>query len=65
MTAPSRVSYTLEEAAAVTGISLSTIRRARAEGALRFHYVTAKPVILLADLLTWIESAPTERAVSA
>lgn len=59
---PSRVSYTLDEAATATGISISSIRRAQAEGALRFHYVTAKPVILHDELIAWIQSAPTERA---
>lgn len=62
MTAPARVSYTLDEAAAATGVSARSIRRAQADGALRFHYVTAKPVILHDDLIRWIESAPIERA---
>jgi excisionase family DNA binding protein len=55
-----KVSYTLDEAAATTGVSVRTLRRAQAEGALRFHYVTAKPVILHGDLIAWIEAAPIE-----
>lgn len=57
-----RISYTPLEASKVTGISLDTIRVAYRSGELVAHYRTPKrPVILRADLIAWIEAAPTER----
>lgn len=40
-----RLSYTLQEACAVTGLSESTFRRRAKEGKLRFHRVGGRVVI--------------------
>lgn len=57
-----RVSYPIRDAAAATGYSESTIRRAIASGDLVVHYPADRPVILAEDLRAWVASAPTERA---
>jgi predicted DNA-binding transcriptional regulator AlpA len=57
-----RVSYPIRDAAAATGYSESTIRRAVAAGELPVHYPAQRPVILAEDLHAWVAGAPTERA---
>lgn len=56
------VSYELAGAAAATGLSDRTIRKAIKDGDLTAHYLGTKPVITVADLADWIESLPTEVA---
>lgn len=53
------VAVGIEDAAALVGMSVDTIRRAIRANALIAHYPTKRPVILVDDLRTWIESAPT------
>jgi hypothetical protein len=59
-----KVSYTLAEAVAATGISEPTIRAAVANGDLIANYVgekATKPVFRAVELDAWIASLPTER----
>lgn len=64
MTDIDRLAYSVDEAAAAVGLSSKTLRRAQADGELRFHFPTSKPVVLRADLEAWIQSAPTSRRTS-
>lgn len=59
-----RVSYTVRDAAAATGYSESTIRRAIDAGDLVVHYPADRPVILADDLHAWVADAPTVRSAS-
>lgn len=58
-----KLSYSLQEAAETTGLSLRSIRRAVDGKYLAVSYPPPidKPVILLSTLLAWLESAPNER----
>lgn len=63
-----RVSYTLAEAVAATGISERTIRGAIEDGVLVANYVGAKaskPVLRAVELDAWIASLPTRRGAVA
>jgi hypothetical protein len=68
MTAP--VSYSLEGAAAATGLSMKTISRAIHAGDLPVTYPRvngrplAKPVILAVALQEWVASGAPERAAA-
>lgn len=55
----SQAAYTVQQVAQLTGLSVSTIRAAYRSGNLTVHYVTARPVVLHADLLAWLSAAPT------
>lgn len=55
-----KVSYNLNEAAAVTGYSTSTLRIAIRRHDLIARYANRKPVILGEELLDWLRSLPTE-----
>lgn len=54
------ISVTVQQAASLTGISHDVIQRAIRASALVAHYPSSRPVILLSDLHSWIESSPTE-----
>lgn len=57
------ISYSYDEAAIATGISVSALRAAVRNGEVPVHYPTpGKPVFLPEDLTAWIAAAPTERA---
>lgn len=56
-----KLSYSFEEAAAATGYSERTIRRAVADNRLVARYANSKPVITADDLRAWLQSLPTER----
>ena len=56
------LSYSVQDAAAVCGVSPDTIRRAIRAKELPVRYPTSRPVILRADLEAWLSAAPTERA---
>lgn len=58
MTTP-RIAYRPKEAAELVGVSETTIRDAYRSGALRVHYLTSQPRITHADLMAWVEAAPT------
>ena len=55
------VSYNVDAAAKATGIGVSRIKEAMANGDLVAHYNGVRPVIRAVDLDEWIESLPTER----
>lgn len=55
-----RIAVTRDQAAELVGLSSRTILRAIRSGELVEHYVSAKPVILIDDLRSWIQSAPTQ-----
>lgn len=54
-----QISATIPQAAEMVGLSADVIRRAIRSGELVPRYPTSRPVILLADLRAWVESAPT------
>jgi len=56
----SRLAYTIDEAAAATGYSASTIRTAIRRNNLLARYANTKPVILIDELQDWLRSLPTE-----
>lgn len=55
-----RIAVSRDQAAELIGLSKDTVVRAIRAGELVEHYVTAKPVILVDDLRSWIQSAPTQ-----
>lgn len=59
-----KLSYSFEEAAAATGYSERTIRRAVADNRLVARYANSKPVITADDLRAWLQSLPTERGAA-
>lgn len=56
------LAYSVQDAAAATGVSPDVIRRAIKAGNLPVKYPTTRPVVLVDDLRAWLESSPTERA---
>lgn len=57
------IAYSVPAAAEAVNVSARTISRAIADGDLIAHNVRGTlPRILRADLIAWIEAAPTERA---
>ena len=59
-----RISYSVREAAATSGMSERYIRAAIASGDLVAYYMGKKPLILATELTAWITSKPNERRVS-
>lgn len=57
-----RISYTVQEAAAATGLSVDTIRRAFRTGEFPVHHRGTRVLILRSDLEQWIAGMPTERS---
>lgn len=55
------IAVTVAEASRLTGVSVRAIRRAVDRGELELRYPTARPVVLIADLVTWVSAAPTTR----
>lgn len=55
-----KLAYTLDEAAAASGVSRTTINEALAKGSLVATYPTSRPVILAADLQDWLDTLPNE-----
>lgn len=56
----SKLAYNLNEAAAATGYSTSTLRIAIRRHDLIARYANTRPVILAEELRDWLESLPTE-----
>lgn len=54
------LAYTIPDAAAASGVSDKTLRRAIAKGDLPVRYPTARPVVLADDLHAWLANTPTE-----
>lgn len=55
-----KLAYNLDEAAAATGYSTSTLRIAIRRNDLVARYANTKPVLLAEELLDWLRSLPTE-----
>lgn len=55
------VSYSLDGAAAATGLSRASLQRAINRGDLVARYYGTKPLLQRDELLAWIESLPSER----
>ena len=51
-----RIAYSQEEAAALVGISVSTLKRAANDGEVARHFIGRKPLYLREDLVAWIRS---------
>jgi hypothetical protein len=58
--AKSKLAYNLEEAAAATGYSVSTLRIAIRRNDLLARYANTRAIILLDELQDWLRSLPTE-----
>ncbi|MCL2611980.1 MAG: hypothetical protein FWD95_01970 [Nocardioidaceae bacterium] len=56
------LAYSVAGATKATSIGETRIKEAISKGDLVAHYNGNRPVILAADLASWIESLPTERA---
>lgn len=59
------LTYTVEQAAQVVGVSYSTIRRAYNGGRLKVIYLgegQTKPRIRRSDLLQWLDAAPVRES---
>lgn len=56
----SKLAYNLDEAAAATGYSTSTLRIAIRRHDLIARYANTRPVILAEELRDWLESLPTD-----
>ena len=59
------VAHAIPAAAKIARVSVRTLRYAIERGELRARYPTSRPVVLHADLLAWIASAPTTRTAAA
>lgn len=55
-----KLAFNIEEAAAATGYSVDTIRRAIRSNDLVARYANSKPIILGTELSEWLESLPAE-----
>lgn len=55
-----KLAYTLEEAAARVGSSVSVLRRQIDNNYLVARYVSSKPIIAHEELVAWLNSLPTE-----
>lgn len=56
MTTLDKMAYTIDEAAEVASVSVTTIREAYRSGALPVTKPTSRPLILRADLEAWLLS---------
>ena len=56
----SKLAYSIEEAAAASGYSTDSIRRAIRNSDITARYANSKPVILAEELADWLRSLPTE-----
>jgi excisionase family DNA binding protein len=54
-----RIAYSQAEAAALVGISVSTLRRFADNGDIPRHFIGSRPVYLRDDLVAWIENLPS------
>lgn len=56
------LAYSMKDAAATLGISLSLLYEKIAAGEITPKYVNSKPLIPAPELQAWLEALPTERA---
>jgi excisionase family DNA binding protein len=55
---PHRLSLSPEEASALTGIGMTSIRQAAANGALKARKLGTRTIILQDDLRDWLKAMP-------
>lgn len=55
-----KLAFSIEEAAAATGYSTDSIRKAIRNNDLAVKYANSKPVILATELQEWLEALPSE-----
>lgn len=55
-----KLAFSIEEAAAATGYSTDSIRKAIRNNDLGVKYANTKPVILASELESWLTSLPSE-----
>ena len=53
--------YTIPEAATAVGLSVTSIREAIDNGALKVKYPNRKPIIRSEDVEAWLDSMPDEK----
>jgi hypothetical protein len=56
---PQALSFSLKEAAAITGLALWAVRSAIWDRQLAAHFVGKRQIVLRADLEQWLASTPT------
>lgn len=57
----SKLAYSIEEAAAATGYSTDSIRKAIRNNDLAVKYANSKPVVLASELESWLNALPSTR----
>ena len=62
---PSPIAYRIPEAAAIVGVSESTLKAAVNRGDLTRRYPDSRPLIGHDDLLAWFNSLPVDKPGSA
>ena len=55
-----KLAFSIEEAAAATGYSTDSIRKAIRNNDLAVKYANSKPVILATELQEWLEALPPQ-----
>lgn len=55
-----KLSFSIEEAAAATGYSTDSIRKAIRNNDLAVKYANSKPVVLASELESWLNALPSE-----
>jgi predicted DNA-binding transcriptional regulator AlpA len=58
------IAVTIDEAAAMAGVSRSVIKRALSTGDLIARYPSTRPVIFVDEIRAWLEACPTESRLS-
>lgn len=56
----SKLAFSIEEAAAATGYSTDSIRKAIRNNDLAVKYANSKPVVLASELESWLNALPSE-----
>jgi excisionase family DNA binding protein len=62
---PQAISFSLKEAAAITGLALWAVRSAIWDRQLKAHFVGKRQVILREDLQAWLAATPTAQGRAA
>lgn len=60
MSAPVKLAFTVQEAAAAYGVSADVIRAHIRHGNLAARYPTSRPIIDAAELAAWFQALPSD-----
>jgi hypothetical protein len=60
-TTPPPICVTVDQAAAMVGLSAQAIRRAILQGELSARYPTSRPVIMIEELHAWVDASTTRK----